>query len=113
MISKEEYKEYLEEKIKDVESSKKYLQDLGINNNDGSLTELFGGDLKYEEKFIVINKKRLSEVSEKTALMLIDAINNFSESYETETGKKLDQKYFVCNQDEPYAQKVIDIILKK
>ncbi|MCK5541688.1 MAG: hypothetical protein KAI40_03275 [Desulfobacterales bacterium] len=32
-------------------------------------------------------------------------------AYKKATGKKLNQKYYVCNQDEPYAQNVIDIIL--
>ena len=39
------------------------------------------------------------------------AIKAFINAYEEQTGKKLDQKYYVCNQDEPYAQAIIDIIL--
>jgi hypothetical protein len=39
------------------------------------------------------------------------ALHEFAEAYEGHTGKKLDQKYIVCNQDEPYADKVAELIL--
>ena len=73
--------------------------------------------LNYEEKFIVINKKRFAEITElnfdarRFVDALLRAVENFSDVYEYVTGKKIDQKYYVCNQDEPYADKVRDIIL--
>ncbi len=78
---------------------------------------------KYEEKFLVINFKRFDELNNKCSqgtfgfipnqavLSLMEALNNFKETYEANV-KPLDQKYYVCNQDEPYAQEVFDIILK-
>lgn len=81
---------------------------------------------KYEEKFIVINEKRFDEILESVKnenkydkLYAEGVIKHFLGSlellnywYKTFTGKELDQKYYVCNQDEPYAQEVIDIILR-
>jgi len=54
---------------------------------------------KYEEKFIVINKKHLN-------VFQLDDINNLLGRLDLP-----DNKYYVCNQDEPYADAVIDIIL--
>ena len=42
---------------------------------------------------------------------LREVIKRFDIAYKKYTGKPLNQKYYVCNQDEPYAKKVIDIIL--
>lgn len=91
---------------------------------------------KYKEKFIVINTKRFDELNDNTRhttcscreagcphepmfipiseeiKLLLKAIKNFNKAYEERIGKKINQKYYVCNQDEPYAQDVIDIILK-
>jgi hypothetical protein len=76
---------------------------------------------KYEEKFIVINKNKIMELAEKEknlpdyskkATLLLRAIDCFCDAYKKYTGKKLNQKYYVCNQDEPYAKKIIDIILE-
>ena len=76
-----------------------------------------------EDKFIVINRKRLEEMksidsdkwrkkyAKNAAQHLEDALRLFNNSYKEFVGKKLDQKYYVCNQDEPYAQEVIDCIL--
>lgn len=59
---------------------------------------------EYEEKFIVINKKYLSQLP-------AGLFDRFSRVL-TEMQQFLpDNKYYVCNQDEPYAQQVIDIIL--
>lgn len=77
--------------------------------------------MEYEEKFIVINKKRLQELNEvcgkgrwfpiaDAVSDLEDAINHFVESYEANVDKKLNQKYYVVNQDEPYASEVFKII---
>ena len=73
-----------------------------------------------EEKFIVINKKRLVELNEVTTSFqphpmcdrLLTLLEEFKQVYENDFGKKLDQKYWVVNQDEPYADQVRDIILK-
>ncbi|MGA2433964.1 MAG: hypothetical protein ABSG25_01625 [Bryobacteraceae bacterium] len=64
---------------------------------------------KYEEKLIVINRKHLD--NKRIPKMIID---NFYAAL-LDLSCCLDNpgnKYYVCNQDEPYAQKVIDIILK-
>lgn len=73
---------------------------------------------EYEEKFIVINKKRFSELVEHSnsglagliVQMFIDHLNSFKAAYQATTGKTLNQKYYVVNQDEPYAEKVLDLI---
>jgi len=68
-------------------------------------------------QFIVINKKHVSEV-EKTAWgchlvrNLREAYDAFMDMAAQMTGKEVSlNEYYVCNQDEPYAQKVIDVIL--
>ena len=60
---------------------------------------------KYEEKFIVINKKHLNKIPKGRKDNFLDIIDDLSDWLP-------DNKYYVCNQDEPYAKKVIDIILK-
>ena len=82
--------------------------------------------VEYEEKFIVINRKHIEEYEkcwrEKYAFSklypevpqvrnLLDAIEMFTEAYEAYMGKTLNQKYYVVNQDEPYAENVIKFIL--
>ncbi len=70
---------------------------------------------EYEEKFLVINWKYLEDdpfgqnFSEKES----QAITYFKQALKQLTDLSLvpNNKYYVCNQDEPYAQKVIDIIL--
>lgn len=79
-----------------------------------------------EDKFIIINRKRFEELAAiavksenkyqiKYAARCIqnleDAIISFQEMYEEKVGRKMDQKYFTCNQDESYAQEVINLIL--
>lgn len=88
-----------------------------------------------EEKFLVINHKRFDELNECSSKITCNcreafcnhmsvfpedckeiksfkkSLNNFVNAYEKRTGKKLNQKYLVCNQDEPYADKIKDIIL--
>lgn len=56
---------------------------------------------KYEEKFIVINVKKHLNVEQ------IKKLSGLLDEFDLP-----DNNYYVCNQDEPYAQKVIDIILK-
>ena len=62
---------------------------------------------KYEEKFIVINKKHLEIAKEE----IPDKISEFIELLGFISNWMPDNKYYVCNQDEPYAGKVINIIL--
>lgn len=75
-----------------------------------------------ENKFIVINKKRLLELN--TAFTkynaftdctpvedFLKALRTFGEDYKNWVGKELNQEYIVCNQDEPYAEFVWQIIL--
>ena len=81
--------------------------------------------IKFEEKFIVINKKRFNEMfyaaksesdkndTEAVENNLIEAIGEFVREYERITGNNFpDNKYLVCNQDEPYADTVKNIILQ-
>ena len=56
--------------------------------------------IKYEEKFFVINKKHLNVFQIDDLEFLLSRFN------------LPDNKYYVCNQDEPYAQNVIDLILQ-
>lgn len=77
--------------------------------------------VEYEEKFIVINKKHIEELddicggpwlqSADEVIALEEALKNFKKAYEENTDKKLDQKYYVVNQDEYYAGRVIQVIL--
>ena len=60
---------------------------------------------EYEEKFIIINKKHLADLNGDVKTIFkscLDVINKHVPN----------NKYYVCNQDESYAQEVIDIILK-
>jgi hypothetical protein len=61
--------------------------------------------LKYEEKFIVINKKHVEKLPANLQAKFTDILNEIK-PYIPEN------KYYVCNQDEPYAKRVIDIILQ-
>lgn len=78
-----------------------------------------------ENKFLVINYKRFKEIEELTGnpemdfqktnvwiANLLGAIENFQNEYFRVTGKQMNQEYIVCNKDEPYADKVINIILE-
>lgn len=63
---------------------------------------------EYEEgKFIVINPKHIlgSKVPKKV-------LNNWMLVLENILDHMPDNQYYVCNHDEPYAQKVIDTILE-
>lgn len=65
---------------------------------------------KFEEKFIVINLKHIKSLPESRKNAIKTCIDNllfFLEMTDTP-----DNKYYVCNQDEPYAKKVIDAILE-
>lgn len=66
---------------------------------------------KYEEKFIVINRKDLKHISEEGKANL-DAIFKGIQVGRINDDKKALNNYYVCNQDEPYAKKVIEIILE-
>ncbi len=65
---------------------------------------------KYEEKFIVFNKKDLVGLP-KDQLNLLTNIDVQVQLSRSKRGANQFPKYYVCNQDEPYAQKVIDIII--
>lgn len=87
--------------------------------------------LEYEEKFIVINEKILKKLTDKynKECGKANLLANKREVYQVEDFRSKLQaltvvcyeelgidlsakKYYVCNQDEPYAQKVIDTILE-
>lgn len=72
-------------------------------------------ELEKEDKFIVINKKRFEEMGGALPIVidLLKTISEFERVYEVMTKKKVDQKYIVCNQDEPYAEAVWDLILNR
>ena len=77
---------------------------------------------KVEDKFIVINKKRLQELNDASpwgslglgpneyVTAFLGALENLNSAY-MDTGKEMNQKYWVVNQDEPYADEVIKLIL--
>ena len=72
--------------------------------------------------FIVINKKKFEEMNKLAPGIITDmntdvddfikALDKFNSAYTQVTGKENNQKYHVCNQDEPYAFKILEIILK-
>jgi len=68
-----------------------------------------------DDMFIVINKKRFAEMGAEEGDFEYQAIHkalaSFVQSYGLITGKTMNQKYIVCNQDEPYAEQVKAIIL--
>ena len=72
--------------------------------------------MKKENKFIVINLKRFEEIDDlggngtRARRKLLDALRTFNQEYQQKTGKKMNQKYVVCNKDEPYANAVWEII---
>lgn len=91
------------------------ISDLGEVINIKKIGEkIMNNEELEEEKFIVINKKRFDEIGKDHPAVdqFLSALQNLNETYET-TGKKMDQKYIVCNQDEPYAEKVLNIILNR
>ena len=64
----------------------------------------------YEEKFLVINWKYLQDTGDALKNLHIGRLRRAIQQLEMD--KILpENKYYVCNQDESYAQKVIDIIL--
>jgi hypothetical protein len=82
-----------------------------------------------QDKFIVINRKHLDELNRRVLLQisgdgfpvragkypavleLEKALQKFRSCYEREICRPLNQRYIVCNQDEPYAEEVAAIIL--
>lgn len=63
----------------------------------------------YEEKFIVINKKHLAEISESSHL--IGLVENLKQALDAIEFALPNNKYYVCNQDEPYAPHVYNTII--
>lgn len=55
---------------------------------------------KYEEKFIVVNTKHLTAIRK---MQLVDLLNGWGLPK---------HNYYSCNQDEPYADKVLQTILE-
>jgi len=84
--------------------------------------------INYEEKFIVLNSKHLQKLYNEAPIsgflclptgknvqvieQLKKALDAFHNRYKKVFGKELNQKYYVVNQDEPYADKVLDLILE-
>lgn len=69
-----------------------------------------------ENKFIVINWKHLDNTQinnlSEEQLERIIAIDKFREALNNLSKYLPDNKYYACNQDEPYAEKVLQIILE-
>ena len=66
---------------------------------------------KEEDKYIVIKREDISlHLTGFQAMLLEDLLNDLKEDRER-NGKNTDNKYIVCNQDEPYAEPVWQIIL--
>lgn len=67
-----------------------------------------------EDKFFVINKKRLEELAQAGGIeycrMFVAAVESFNAAYEKHVKRAMNQKYVVVNQDEPYADKVWGLI---
>jgi len=59
----------------------------------------------FENKFFVINRKHLLNIPE-TYINRVQVALRIMDRYSPSN------KYFICNQDEPYAQDVIQTILK-
>ena len=75
---------------------------------------------EFEEKFIVINRKHIEELMRvrleqdvvlSSAWQVLDAIAHFWTEYYGEFGGR-PHRYYVVNQDEPYADKVLKMILE-
>lgn len=67
---------------------------------------------KVANKFLVVNTKIIEAVSSGTSEAFLVSLNRMIDEYEEKTGKKLSNQYVVCNQDESYADKVWEVILK-
>ena len=65
---------------------------------------------EFEEKFIVFNHKDLKYLT-KEANYTLGVIDKAIQLGRVSDNKKQINKYYVCNQDESYAQAIIDIIL--
>lgn len=72
----------------------------------------------YKEKFLVINHKHLKLISNtsKMGKNIVDQILTSIQDYHAfakslKIDVKPNNRYYVCNQDEPYAKEVIDFIL--
>jgi hypothetical protein len=66
-----------------------------------------------ENRFVIINRKHINELYEISPSDAEDfqaAVDNFYAAYTVATGKFLNQKYLACNQDEPYANAVWQLI---
>ena len=59
--------------------------------------------MKYEERFIVINKKHLKDIPEEEKNLFLTALQKIADYLPN-------NKYYVCNQDEKYAPLVYSII---
>lgn len=63
-----------------------------------------------ENRFLVFNTKHFRDLTYgdiNAVNHAVDVLNSFVPK------EKQKNKYYVCNQDEPYAQKVIDLILEE
>lgn len=65
---------------------------------------------EYEEKFLVFNKADLKKYLSGDEAYTLECIQRTVERKRLDDGKPLND-YLVCNQDEPYASEVLDIIL--
>jgi hypothetical protein len=68
---------------------------------------------EFKEKYIVINQDILDKLNPYVSGAFQVALDNLAMNYAEVTGEYLhNKKYYVCNQDEPYAEDIIKAILK-
>lgn len=61
---------------------------------------------KYKDnKFIVINKKIADNIPKEDMVAFDEALDALELAIVFNGGELLDNKYYICNQDEPYAKK--------
>ena len=65
-----------------------------------------------ENTHIVIKRDDISKYLTNNQIKYLDAILNTIADGRKKDGKKTDNSYYVCNTDEPYADEVLEIILK-
>ena len=60
---------------------------------------------EFKDKFLVINRKHINKLPIKERIVFLSTLDLISQYIP-------ENNYYACNQDEPYAQKVLDIILE-
>ena len=61
---------------------------------------------------IVIKREDISKYLTDNQIKYLDAVLNTIADGRKKDGKKTDNSYYICNTDEPYANEVLEVILK-